>query len=80
MREHQAGPGPHGAVGRNASHHRQAGPHADKTKQAHVIGGQIEGRVALIFDDMISTGNPFCGAAMPIAAGAGRSIAAPTAC
>ena len=36
---------------------------AEKTKQAHVIGSQIEGRVALIFDDMISTGSSICGAA-----------------
>ena len=36
---------------------------AEKTKQAHVIGSRIEGRVALIFDDMISTGSSICGAA-----------------
>jgi len=36
---------------------------AEKTKQAHVIGSQIEGRVALIFDDMISTAGSICGAA-----------------
>ena len=36
---------------------------AEKTKQAHVIGSKIEGRVALIFDDMISTGSSVCGAA-----------------
>ena len=36
---------------------------AEKTKQANVIGGQVEGRVALIFDDMISTAGSICGAA-----------------
>ncbi len=36
---------------------------AEKTKQAHVIGSQIEGRIALVFDDMISTGGSICGAA-----------------
>lgn len=36
---------------------------AEKTRQAHVIGSQIDGKVALIFDDMISTGSSICGAA-----------------
>ncbi len=36
---------------------------AEKTKQANIIGGKIEGCVALIFDDMISTANSICGAA-----------------
>ena len=36
---------------------------AEKTRQAHVIGGPIEGKTALIFDDMISTGSSICGAA-----------------
>jgi ribose-phosphate pyrophosphokinase len=36
---------------------------AEKTKQANVIGGQVEGRIALIFDDMISTAGSICGAA-----------------
>ncbi|NLF09975.1 MAG: ribose-phosphate diphosphokinase, partial [Pirellulaceae bacterium] len=36
---------------------------AEKTKQANVIGGKIEGRIALIFDDMISTAGSICGAA-----------------
>ena len=33
------------------------------TDQAHLIGGQIEGKVALMFDDMVSTGGSICGAA-----------------
>jgi len=36
---------------------------AEKTKQANVIGESVEGRVALIFDDMISTAGSICGAA-----------------
>ena len=36
---------------------------AEKTKQANVIGDKVEGRVALIFDDMISTAGSICGAA-----------------
>ena len=36
---------------------------AEKTEQANVIGGEIKGRVALIFDDMISTAGSICGAA-----------------
>ena len=39
---------------------------AEKTNQAHVIGSQIEGKVAFIFDDMISTGSSICGAAKVI--------------
>jgi ribose-phosphate pyrophosphokinase len=36
---------------------------AEKTRQAHVIGGPIRGKTALVFDDMISTGSSICGAA-----------------
>ena len=36
---------------------------AEKTHQANVIGSPVEGRVALIFDDMISTAGSICGAA-----------------
>ena len=36
---------------------------AEKTQQANLIGGPVEGRVALIFDDMISTASSICGAA-----------------
>ena len=32
------------------------------TKQENLIGGPIEGKVALIFDDMISTAGSICGA------------------
>ena len=33
------------------------------TRQAHVIGASVEGKTALIFDDMISTAGSICGAA-----------------
>ncbi len=36
---------------------------AEKTRQAHVIGTPVEGKTALIFDDMISTAGSICGAA-----------------
>jgi ribose-phosphate pyrophosphokinase len=36
---------------------------AEKTKQAHVIGSPVDGKIALIFDDMISTAGSICGAA-----------------
>ena len=36
---------------------------AEKTKQEHVIGARVEGKTALIFDDMISTAGSICGAA-----------------
>jgi ribose-phosphate pyrophosphokinase len=36
---------------------------AENTRQAHVIGGPIKGKTALVFDDMISTGSSICGAA-----------------
>ncbi|MBN1851586.1 MAG: ribose-phosphate pyrophosphokinase [Pirellulales bacterium] len=36
---------------------------AEKVKQEHIIGGPVEGKIALIFDDMISTANSIRGAA-----------------
>ena len=36
---------------------------ADETKQENLIGGPVEGRVAILFDDMISTAGSICGAA-----------------
>lgn len=35
---------------------------ATQTKQAHLIGGPIDGRIALLFDDMITTGGSIVGA------------------
>jgi ribose-phosphate pyrophosphokinase len=36
---------------------------ADSTEHRNIIGGPVEGRVALMFDDMISTAGSICGAA-----------------
>ena len=36
---------------------------AEATVQAHILGGQVEGKVALMFDDMISTAGSITGAA-----------------
>jgi len=36
---------------------------AEETSQENVIGGPVKGKVALIFDDMISTAGSICGAA-----------------
>jgi len=36
---------------------------AEKVKQEHIIGAPVEGKTALIFDDMISTAGSICGAA-----------------
>src|SRR5687768_3744931 len=33
---------------------------ADTTVQAHILGGEVEGKVALMFDDMISTAGSIC--------------------
>jgi ribose-phosphate pyrophosphokinase len=62
-----------GSIKRALAHMARLGGHlaiidkrrstAERTKQANVIGGQVEGRVALIFDDMISTAGSICGAA-----------------
>ena len=62
-----------GSIKRALAHMARLGGHlaiidkrrssAEKTKQANVIGEKVEGRVALIFDDMISTAGSICGAA-----------------
>ena len=62
-----------GSIKRALAHMARLGGHlaiidkrrcaAEQTEQAHVIGGQVEGSVALIFDDMISTAGSICGAA-----------------
>jgi ribose-phosphate pyrophosphokinase len=46
---------------------------AEKTKQENIIGGPVEGKVVLMFDDMISTAGSICGASERLkAAGAKR--------
>jgi ribose-phosphate pyrophosphokinase len=62
-----------GSIKRALAHMARLGGHlaiidkrrssAEKTKQANVIGGKVEGQIALIFDDMISTAGSICGAA-----------------
>ncbi len=62
-----------GSIKRSLSHVRQLGgslaivdkrrSSATETEQANLIGGPIEGRTVLIFDDMISTGGSIVGAA-----------------
>jgi ribose-phosphate pyrophosphokinase len=44
------------------------------TKQANLIGGPIDGKVALIFDDMISTAGSICGAAEMVKEAGARTI------
>ncbi len=52
---------------------------AEKTEQANLIGGPIDGKVALLFDDMISTAGSICGAADMVAkAGASKIYLAAT--
>jgi ribose-phosphate pyrophosphokinase len=36
---------------------------AERTQQEHIIGASVQGKTALIFDDMISTASSICGAA-----------------
>ncbi len=62
-----------GSIKRALWHMRQLGGHlsiidkrrssAEATSQEHIIGAPVEGKVALIFDDMISTAGSICGAA-----------------
>jgi ribose-phosphate pyrophosphokinase len=62
-----------GSIKRALAHMARLGGHlaiidkrrstAEKTMQANVIGGKVEGQVCLIFDDMISTAGSICGAA-----------------
>ena len=50
-----------------------------ETSQEHIIGGPITGKVALMFDDMISTGGSICGAAEKVhSAGATQIYVAAT--
>lgn len=52
---------------------------AEHTRQENIIGAPVRGKVAIIFDDMISTAGSVCGAAQAIhAAGAKRIFVAAT--
>jgi ribose-phosphate pyrophosphokinase len=73
-----------GSIKRAADHARRIGgtlaivdkrrSSADTTSQEHIIGGPVEGKVAIIFDDMISTAGSICGAAKLVADGGARQI------
>ena len=45
-----------------------------RTKQENIIGGPVAGRVALLFDDMITTAGSICGAAALVKAEGAREI------
>ncbi len=47
---------------------------ATETRQENIIGGPVEGRVALIFDDLISTAGSICGAAQLLQEAGAREI------
>ena len=47
---------------------------ATETKQENIIGGPLDGRVALMFDDMISTAGSICGAARLVQEAGAREI------
>jgi ribose-phosphate pyrophosphokinase len=47
---------------------------ADVTKQENVIGAPVRDKIALMFDDMISTGGSICGAAAAIHKAGAREI------
>lgn len=47
---------------------------AHVTQQANLIGASVEGRVAILFDDMISTAGSICGAAQMVKAAGARKV------
>jgi ribose-phosphate pyrophosphokinase len=47
---------------------------ADKTSQENIIGGPVEGKIVLMFDDMISTAGSICGAAEVLAQRGAKEI------
>ncbi len=47
---------------------------AHDTKQANLIGASVEGRVAILFDDMISTAGSICGAAQMVKDAGARKV------
>jgi ribose-phosphate pyrophosphokinase len=73
-----------GSIKRALDHMKRLGGHlaiidkrrssAEKTKQAHVIGQEVKGRLVLICDDMITTAGSICGAAEMMKASGAREI------
>ncbi|NQT38931.1 MAG: ribose-phosphate pyrophosphokinase [Planctomycetes bacterium] len=47
---------------------------AEKTTQENLIGGPVDGKIALIFDDMISTAGSICGAAERVKSAGARAV------
>ena len=47
---------------------------ADATKQENIIGAPVAGKIALMFDDMISTGSSICGAATAVKNAGAKAI------
>jgi ribose-phosphate pyrophosphokinase len=47
---------------------------AEKTRQENIIGASVEGKVALMFDDMISTAGSICGAAQKVHEAGAREV------
>jgi len=47
---------------------------AEVTRQENIIGGPVEGKVALMFDDMISTAGSICGAARVLRESGAREV------
>ncbi|MEX0713869.1 MAG: ribose-phosphate pyrophosphokinase [Pirellulales bacterium] len=47
---------------------------AEKTRQEYIIGAPVEGKVALMFDDMITTAGSICGAAQKVHEAGAREI------
>jgi ribose-phosphate pyrophosphokinase len=47
---------------------------AEKTRQENIIGASVEGKIALMFDDMISTAGSICGAAVKVHEAGAREI------
>ncbi|MFO0948259.1 MAG: ribose-phosphate pyrophosphokinase [Planctomycetota bacterium] len=47
---------------------------ATETQQAHIIGGPVKDKIALMFDDMISTGGSIAGAAQILKDGGAQKI------
>jgi len=47
---------------------------ASKTHQANIIGAPVSGKVALVFDDLISTASSICGAAAVMHAGGASQV------
>jgi ribose-phosphate pyrophosphokinase len=46
----------------------------NETRQEHIIGGPVDGKVAFMFDDMITTGGSISGAAAKVQAAGAREI------